>query len=506
MAAEKTPQQQELPPPKKAISQAGGGVSGEQHGQIKTVSSSVLPYLEKIFNCHADTSQKSWNAEQASTFIRYTQAGDPSKESDGLPADLAAKKELDFKDFLKYMTSDATSAVAPLSDQDGDLSYPLSSYFISSSHNTYLTGNQLSSDASTDAYKNVLLRGCRCIEIDVWDGDDLDSEASSSSESGSDLNVDSPEKAAKRAKRKKKVESAKSRIPTSMLHKLEQTSLGKKLEKYVEKKTEPRRSPSPPQAENGDTKEEKGKVIPTTTSDRPSLPIAAVIEPRVLHGHTFTKEVSFRQVCIAIKEHAFTVTDLPLIVSLEVHAGPQQQEVMVRIMKELWAGLLLEAPKEEPDILPSPSDLRRKILVKVKYAPPGTEATTTPSGSEEDLSSTGPSAPDAAKAKANAKKKPSKIIQALSALGTHAKAVSFKSLQQPEAKMPAHVFSLSENAVFEVHEKQGQELFEHNRKYLMRAYPSGFRVGSSNVDPATFWRKGIQIAALNWQNWDKGMM
>ncbi|KAL2126846.1 hypothetical protein VTI74DRAFT_133 [Chaetomium olivicolor] len=40
----------------------------------------------------------------------------------------------------------------------------------------------------------------------------------------------------------------------------------------------------------------------------------------------------------------------------------------------------------------------------------------------------------------------------------------------------------------------------------MRTYPSGLRIRSSNLDPAVFWRKGIQIVALNWQNWDEGMM
>lgn len=40
----------------------------------------------------------------------------------------------------------------------------------------------------------------------------------------------------------------------------------------------------------------------------------------------------------------------------------------------------------------------------------------------------------------------------------------------------------------------------------MRAYPHGLRVSSSNLDPPLFWRRGVQIVALNWQKWDSGMM
>ncbi|ETE59651.1 1-phosphatidylinositol-4,5-bisphosphate phosphodiesterase eta-1, partial [Ophiophagus hannah] len=80
---------------------------------------------------------------------------------------------LGIEGFTNFMCSPACDVFNPLhSEVHQDMEQPLCNYFIASSHNTYLTGDQLLSQSKIEMYARVLQDGCRCLEVDCWDGPD----------------------------------------------------------------------------------------------------------------------------------------------------------------------------------------------------------------------------------------------------------------------------------------------------------------------------------------------
>lgn len=334
---------------------------------------------------------------------------------------------------------------------------PLNEYFISSSHNTYLLGRQVAGNSSTEAYIRALQQACRCVEIDCWDG---------------------PE----------------------------------------------------------------GR-------------------PVVFHGRTMTKSVPFQDCISVIQKYAFVASPYPLIISLEVHCNAEQQQIMVDIMiKEFGERLIREPYMTNFLTLPSPEDLKYKILAKVKAGVDPTISKDTPRGLRQRSFSSpftrpqvldnsvipqGPllssppsmsvvegsstwaptrgsmttaslsSATDdsditpggTSRSRRQTRKLKSKIINTLGDLGVYTRGLKYRDFNLPESKAYNHVFSFAERKFEDICRNQDkkEQLEKHNRRYLMRVYPSGFRMRSTNFDPLTFWRRGAQMVALNWQTYDLGM-
>ncbi len=90
--------------------------------------------------------------------------------------------------------------------------------------------------------------------------------------------------------------------------------------------------------------------------------------PIVYHGGTLTSKIPLRYVLKGIRDFCFVSSDLPLIISIENHCGYSQQSRMAELLKYYLGRFLLLPPDHcDTSTLPSPSALRRRILLKSKY-------------------------------------------------------------------------------------------------------------------------------------------
>lgn len=406
-----------------------------------------FPAFEKFMR---DTQKSKLSQDELkSVFAKYapeqraadTTTTSPNKESQFMTID----------GFTDFLISPDNAAFSEQNDSIWqDMTRPISEYFISTSHNTYLVGHQLVGVSTIEGYIRALLHSCKSVELDIYDGDK---------------------------------------------------------------------------------------------------------EPVVYHGKTLTSKVPLRDICEAIAKYAFVTSPYPVLISAEVHCGVAQQDILVDIMNEIFGEDLIQAPVEgrpKLELLPSPEDLRLKFLVKAKNLyvvqqlaaaqahsskavtkSPLLKSIPKPSFFEADAPSSTSASSDEheekiikegiteikegitemkktwrkIRGKDDSNPKPKvKMSFRLAALLVYTVGVKCHGLSPETTYAPEHIFSLSENSATKLLKKSTTELIEHTHKHLVRIYPKGTRVNSTNYQPHRYWASGAQLAAINWQTFDLGYM
>ncbi|CAO2840854.1 unnamed protein product [Amaranthus hypochondriacus] len=317
------------------------------------------------------------------------------------------RKGLHLDDFFKYLFGDLNPPLAPLGVHN-DMTAPLAHYFLYTGHNSYLTGNQLSSTSSIVPIIKALRSGVRVIELDLW-----------------------------------------------------------------------------PNSKKNDVD--------------------------VYHGGTMTPPVKLIKCLEAIKENAFYASEYPVIITFEDHLDSFLQAKMVTTTfgNMLFPGMdFLE--------FPSPESLKRRILISTKQPKESRDSLKEEEHSEQKLKESTHTSVHALEDKGRSQitqsgmeeededEEETLIPEYKNLICIHAVKGrgGLENLLKVDSKRAARL-SLKEQKLENIVRTRSTDIIRFTQKNLLRVYPKGTRILSSNYDPFIGWTHGAQMVALNMQGYGK---
>ncbi|NXT28184.1 PLCH2 phosphodiesterase, partial [Syrrhaptes paradoxus] len=430
---------------------------------------------------------------------------------------LENKKEgaLGIDGFTNYMRSPSGDIFNPEHYQvNQDMTYPLSHYFITSSHNTYLMGDQLMSQSRVDMYAWVLQSGCRCVEVDCWDGPDGEPIVHHGYTLTSKiLFKDVIETINKYAFIKNEypvilsIENHCSVVQQKKMAQYLIEILGDKLDLSSVHNDDSTKLPSPASLKGKILV--KGKKLPANisedaeegeVSDEDS---ADEIDDdcKLMNGDASTNRkrvetIAKKKLDSLIKEskirdcedpNNFTVTTLPSSGKAGLKSDSKKLE------DDVESGEDFSTNKRHSRSLMGSFSKRKKKGSKLK------KATSLEEG-EDDSDSQGNLARSSVHcSRINRQKKTMKLSRALSDLVKYTKSVGIHDVET-EISSSWQVSSFSEIKAHQILQQKPAQYLRFNQHQLSRIYPSSYRVDSSNYNPQPFWNAGCQLVALNYQS------
>ncbi|XP_065868040.1 phosphoinositide phospholipase C 2-like [Euphorbia lathyris] len=333
-------------------------------------------------------------------------------------------KGLNLDAFIKYLFGDMNPPIDLKRGVHQDMTAPLSHYFIWTGHNSYLTGNQLSSDCSDVPIIEALKKGVRVIELDLWPNSDED-------------------------------------------------------------------------------------------------------DVEVLHGRTLTTPVALIKCLRSIKEHAFTASDYPVVITLEDHLTPDLQAKVAEMVTQTFGDILFCPGSERFKEFPSPEFLKKRVIISTKPPKEYLEDKDVKEG--DGALGSREAAPDGKACekdiKADIKNElddssdDEEDIDVGNIKSKHIRAPEYKLLIAIHAGKPkggldiclkvdpqkVRRLSLSEAQLEDAAEDHGKEIVRFTQRNILRVYPKGTRIDSSNYNPLIAWMHGAQMVAFNMQGHGKSL-
>ncbi|XP_035216408.1 1-phosphatidylinositol 4,5-bisphosphate phosphodiesterase classes I and II-like [Stegodyphus dumicola] len=364
---------------------------------------------------------------------------------------MAQKGLLSEVGFLRYLMGEDNPIVSlEKLDINLNMEQPLSHYFINSSHNTYLSGHQLTGKSSVEMYRQTLLTGCRCVELDCWNGRNSDEEP----------------------------------IITHGYTVVSEILLKEVLEAIADCAFKTSDYPVILSFENHCSTKQQAKMAMYC---RKIFGDMIITEPFGTHqlnpGQLLpSPRQLMRKIIIKNKKKHFSrAPDRAQKSSSRDDSG---QPMTPERTKSSSVSSPISGDENDPG-----GGTDDKIE--------GAEESDTDIGSDEEEPEVEDTEETAKESEAGAE---------MSALVNYVQPVRFHSFEYAERRNRSYeVSSFVETHATNLLKEHPVEFVNYNKRQLSRIYPKGTRVDSSNYMPQVFWNAGCQMVALNYQTLDLGM-